>query len=124
VGPAHETSLKVQVDGRYVHSTKELIDASLGPGTAAKAEPLLRRMMKNRVPTRFVPGGQSQAVFRFAKTPENAQFWDRLTAAQSRWNVAFCYCSVFDECWAVPSKWIEPKPVKECRRDDAHEFFP
>jgi hypothetical protein len=124
VGPAHEKSLRVKVDGRYVRSTTEFIDASLGPGSAAQAEPALSRMMKNRVPTRFVPGGELQTVFRFARTPQNAQFWDRLAAAQSRWNVDFCYCSVFDECWIVPSKWIEPRPVKECRRDEAHEFFP
>jgi hypothetical protein len=41
VGPAHEQSLRVKVDGRYVESTSELIRASLGPDLAAEAEPPL-----------------------------------------------------------------------------------
>jgi hypothetical protein len=124
VGPAHEKSLRVRVDGRYVRSVKELIAASVGPEAAGNAAPAIERISKNRVPTRFIPGGETQTVFRFAKTDENARFWDRLSKAQSRWNVDFCYCSVFDECWMVRSKWVEPQPVKQCRRDDANEFLP
>lgn len=124
VGPAHEKSLRVKVDGRYVRSMNELISASLGAEAAASSGPAIEHIAKNQVPTRFIPGGQSQTVFRLAKSAENAQFWDRLSNAQSRWNVDFCYCSVFDECWTVRSKWVEPERVKQCTRDDAHEFMP
>lgn len=123
VGPAHEESLRVKVGGRYVRSMSELISASLGPEQAAKARDVLHPLW-NRVLTRFIPAGQSQMIFRLPRTTENAQFWDLLKQAQSRWDVGFCYCSVFDECWDVPGKWQEPKRVQQCRRDAAREFVP
>jgi hypothetical protein len=123
VGPAHQKSLRVKVDGRYVRSLDELISASIGPQQAADARTALNPLW-NRVPTRFVPAGQSQLVFSMARTQANARYWEALAKAQPRWNVSFCYCSVFDECWEVVSKWREPQHVKQCRRDEAREFLP
>ena len=80
--------------------------------------------MRNRVRTRFIPGGQSQFVFRLAKTAENAQLWDLLEKDEERWGLEFCYCSVFQECWEVHSKLQEPEHVKQCSRDESREFFP
>jgi hypothetical protein len=123
VGPAHEQSLRVKVDGRYVPSVSELIQASLGPGQAAEAERALATM-KNGVRTRFIPGGQQQFVFRMTRTPENARYWELLKASQERWDLEYCYCSVFEECWEVHRKFEEPVPVKQCVRDESHEFMP
>lgn len=123
VGPAHQKSLRVKVDGRYVTSLRELIRTSLGPEQAAEGEPFLKSL-QNRVRTRFVPGGQQQFIFRIAKTPENERYWKLLEAAQSRWELEFCYCSVFEECWEIPGKWKEPAPVQACLRDEASEFKP
>ena len=123
VGPAHQHSLRVKVDDRYVASTRELIAASLGPEKEEEARDALL-VLRNSVPTRFIPGGEAQFVFRIAKTPENAAFWEQLEATQSRWEVDYCYCSVFDECWQVPGKWQEPVPAQVCRRDDPNEFTP
>jgi hypothetical protein len=123
VGPAHQESLRVKVGDSYVRSTKEFFAASLGPEQAAKAEEVFHPLW-NRVRTRFIPGGQSQLVFRLARTPENAQFWDLLNKEQPRWDVEFCYCSVFQECWEVRSQWQEPQRVKQCRRDESREFLP
>jgi hypothetical protein len=123
VGPAHEKSLRVKVGDRYVRSVPELISASLGVANPAEAQKALH-FTWNAVPTRFVPGGQSQFIFRTARTDENAAVWDRFHAAQPNWSVEFCYCSVFDECWDVRGKWSEPQPVKQCVRDEAKEFFP
>jgi hypothetical protein len=63
-------------------------------------------------------------VFRLARTAENAQLWDALDKAQPRWDVQYCYCSVFQECWEVLSQWREPQKVKQCRRDESREFLP
>lgn len=123
VGPAHEESLRVKVGESYVRSMNELFAAALGPEQAGKARELLHPIW-NRVRTRFIPAGQSQLVFRLARTPENAQLWEALEKDQSRWNVEFCYCSVFQECWEVPSKWQEPQQVKQCHRDETREFVP
>lgn len=123
VGPAHEKSLRVKVDGRYVTSLRELIAASLGADEAEAADEALETL-QNRVRTRFVPGGQSQMVFRIPKTPESEKYWDRMQAAQGRWGLEYCYCSVFDECWEVLGKWEEPKRVAACARVEENEFLP
>jgi hypothetical protein len=121
VGPAHEQSLHVKVNGRYVKSLEEVIVAALGPDQAPEAQHALD-LMKNGVRTRFIPGGQGQFVFRVFKTPQNARYWDRLNT--SKWDIEYCYCSVFHECWEVREAWDEPAPVKECRRDETREFMP
>ena len=123
VGPAHEQSLRVKVDDRYVRSLDELIRTSLGVEQAAEAKPVLKSL-QNRVQTRFVPGGEQQFVFRIARTPENEHYWKLLETAQRRWDVEYCYCSVFDECWQVLGKWQEPTPIEACRRDEEREFLP
>jgi hypothetical protein len=124
VGPAHQKSLRVKVDGQYVNSTHELIQASLGAEAAAAERAFKPVQMHNNVRTRFVPGGEQQLVVRIRKTPENARYWEMMEAVQPRWDVEFCYCSVFDECWEVLGKWDEPTEVEACVRDEAKEFMP
>jgi hypothetical protein len=123
-GPAKQRSLRVKVDGRYVTSLPELLTASLGPEQAqAATKPL--NFSANKVKMRFLPPGNVlQMVFRTARTPENAQYWEQLQAAQPRWSLEYCYCSVFEECWFVPNKWEEPQPVDQCVRDEPNEFLP
>ena len=123
VGPAHEQSLRVKIGERYVTSVHELIIASLGANQAAEAETALQPT-KNGVRQRFIPGGEQQLVFRMTRTPENAQYWDALNETREQWNVEFCYCSVFEECWQVLGKWAEPEPVSACHRDESREFLP
>lgn len=123
VGPAHEQSLRAKVGERYVRSVSELIVASVGPEQAAEAETALSAN-RNQVRTRFIPGGEQQLVFWMTRTPDNARYWDLLNAAQERWDIEFCYCSVFQECWQVLGKWSEPERVEACRRDEAREFLP
>jgi hypothetical protein len=123
VGPAHERSLRVKVGGRYVTSTKEVLAASLGPEQATEAEKVLD-ISKNMVRTRFIAPSGQQTIFRTVKTDRNARYWDQLEAAQTKWSIEYCYCSVFDECWFVRGKWDEPQPIKECVRDEPHEFMP
>src|SRR5215469_888373 len=123
VGPAHEQSLRVTVGGQYVKSVRELISASLGPEQAQKARDVVHPLW-NRVRTRFIPGGQQQFIFRLAKTAENAQIWDLLNKDEGRWDLEYCYCSIFQECWQVRGKWDEPEHVKQCRRDESREFLP
>jgi hypothetical protein len=128
VGPAHEKSLRVKVDGQYVASVDALIAASLTPDQAAEVQKArdarVLVITKNNVKHRFVPGGAEQMIFRTIRTPENARLWDLLDDATQKWSVEFCYCSVFDECWHVANKWAEPEPVKQCTRDEPNEFTP
>lgn len=125
VGPAHEESMRVRVDGHVVRNLKELMIATLGPQGGANAyQALDPSLVANHVPKRFVAAGAEQMVFKYPRSPENARWWDLIAKQQSRWNVEFCYCSVFDECWFVHGKWADDKPVKQCTRDEATEFVP
>ena len=128
VGPAHQRSLRVKVDGQYVRSVDEMIAKSLPPEQAAEAaqarKDRLLLILHNNVRTRFVGGGEPQLVFRITRTDENARVWDMLEAAQNKWDVEYCYCSVFEDCWEVRSVRSEPAPVDECTRDEPNEFTP
>jgi hypothetical protein len=121
VGPAHEKSLRVKVHGRYVRSSAEFLAAVLGPADARQFE---GQVTKNGVRTRFIRGGSTQMVFRIPRMPSNGSTWERLKEDENNWDVDYCYCSVFDECWRVSSVWNEPAPVKQCTRDPPHEFMP
>jgi len=124
VGPAHEESMRVSVDGRPVRTLKQMMQASLGPEVGAKAyETFEPSVAANRVPKRFIAASQSQLVFKLPRSAD-PQMWDLLARQQSRWNVEFCYCSVFDECWAVHGRLNDDRPVKQCTRDEATEFMP
>jgi hypothetical protein len=71
-----------------------------------------------------VATAQQQMIFRVPGTAENARSWDLLAKEQGRWDVEFCYCLVFQECWQVPGHWRKPEPVKQCHRDESREFMP
>jgi hypothetical protein len=128
VGPAHERSLRVTVDGQYVRNVDELIAKSLPPDQAAEVakarQDRVLLVLQNNVRTRFVGAREPQLVFRIARTPENARVWDMLRATDGKWDLEYCYCSVFDECWEVKSVFGEPQPADECTRDEPHEFMP
>jgi hypothetical protein len=127
VGPAHEESLRVTVDHRPVTSFRDLVVASLGPTEGPKTYRTFHQtktLVRNNVRKRFIPAEETQPVFRLPRTPENAQAWDLLEQQQSRWNVSYCYCSVFDECWTVRKEDSDSKPVKQCVRNEKLEFTP
>ena len=78
----------MKVDGQYVRSVDELIAKALPADQAAevakaKADRLLL-VLKNSMRTRFVGAVEPQLVFRIAKTPENARFWDMLEATNGK----------------------------------------
>ena len=128
VGPAHEQSLRVRVGDRYVRSVDELLASSLpahqlAEVTRAREEGLMT-VASNNVKHRFIPGGQSQLIFRIVRTPENARYWDMIDQARKSWNIEYCYCSVFEECWQVSGIWAEPEPTDACTRDESREFTP
>jgi hypothetical protein len=121
IGPADEQSLRIRVGGRYVTSVPDLIATAVGAQDAAPATASLH-WVRNSVPSRFIAAKDNQFVFRISKTPANSAYWDRLDQTLPTWHIEYCYCSVFEECWAVTD--YRHMPVKACRRDEAHEFNP
>jgi hypothetical protein len=127
VGPAHEQSLRVTVDKRPVKSFRDLVVTTLGQDDGPKAYESFHQsqtFIRNNVAKRFVAANQLQLVFKIPRNAQNARWWDLLTAQQSRWNVSYCYCSVFNECWAVQGQFADSSPVKQCTRDEKVEFMP
>jgi hypothetical protein len=128
VGPAHEQSLRVKIGERYVTSVDELLAASLPADQLAEVatarKDRLMTIVSSNVKHRFIPGGESQLIFRIPWTPDNARYWDMLDKVWPSWDIEYCYCSVFAECWKVDGLFAEPEPVKECVRDERHEFMP
>jgi hypothetical protein len=121
VGPAHEQSLKIKVGDRYVTSFPDLVTAVVGPQEGPAAVKVVRAY-RNSQPTRFIPGNTSQFVFQVLKTDANARYWDMLDHSAPGWRLEYCYCSVFKECWTVTD--TDRKPIKQCVRDEPHEFTP
>jgi len=123
VGPADERSLRMRLGDHYVTSVKDLIHTVVGPAEGDKAFSLLKAY-KNGAYTRFIAPHDRGFVFRIDKTPENARYWDMLDRATSspNWQVEYCYCSVFEECWEVKKE--VHTAVKACKRDEPHEFMP
>jgi len=127
VGPADERSFRIKLGDHYVTSIDDLIRTALGPGEAAAAIPLLTKggvEVHNDVPTRFIAPKDKGITFAIDKTPANARYWEMLDATTKTkgWLLEYCYCSVFEECWAV--KGNVHTPVKQCVRDEPHEFMP
>jgi hypothetical protein len=122
VGPADERSLRIKIGDRYVTSVKDLLAAVLGPEEAERAKDELKPL-KNTVHTRFIAPHSSGFVFRIDKTAQNARDWDAVAESMGKiWTVEYCYCSVFEECWAVRNE--DHTPVKACKRDEPREFMP
>jgi hypothetical protein len=123
VGPADERSLRIKVGSRYVTDVKDFVRTAMGPAAAAQAGDLLTDLHDNE-PTRFIAAKDRVMVFRIDKTPQNARYWQMLDDGMNRQGVRldYCYCSVFEECWAVQGD--VRKPVKACIRDRQHEFTP
>jgi hypothetical protein len=122
VGPAHVVSLKVSVNGRSRRNFNDLVVGAFGPEHAAEARHNLF-VVTNNTRTRFIPARQKQFIYFVKKTPENAKVWSALREATQGMRIETCYCSVFNECWTRIAD-EEPKPVKQCVRDEPREFNP
>jgi len=123
VGPADERSLRIKVGDRYVTDVDSFIRTAMGPAATPEAMALLRNVHDNE-PTRFVAARDRVTIFRIDETPQNARYWKQLDDGMNAKHISveFCYCSVFEECWAVEK--FARHPVKACVRDPAHEFMP
>ncbi|MBS0362279.1 MAG: hypothetical protein JSR98_12945 [Proteobacteria bacterium] len=123
VGAAAERSLKIKVGGQYVTDVRGFVRAAMGPDFSDKASGLLLDLHDNE-PTRFIAAKDRVTVFRIDKTPQNASYWKQLDDGMNARTVVieFCYCSVFEECWAVNGEHRER--VKACVRDPKLEFIP
>ena len=112
LGPAIIRAFEVYVDDRPVHSWKEVADSL-------------------HIALRFT-GSRSTTFRRGLVVPVNSNIHlielpdsndVRLIRGQlSHLKTVVCYCSLYGDCWELPSDIAEPRPVKICVDDPRRAF--
>ncbi len=123
VGPADERSLRIKLGNRYVTNVQDFVRTAMGSDWSSDASKQLLDLHDNE-PTRFIAAKDRGMIFRIDRTRRNARYWTLLDRGMSTKcvSVEFCYCSVFEECWAVTGS--TRARVKACTRDPHLEFTP
>ena len=71
-----------------------------------------------------LPTGQQIAFFGFEQPQSAAQAVEALRAHLSELSFRYCYCSVFNQCWLVHSRFghpvFNPRQVSVCPRSRSH----
>lgn len=106
VGPARMQGVRVSVDGKVIRNWAELVASVDGDTNAA--------INRNFISDRVVRPAETIVVF----STSDADLARKLFGALSkpRAVLAFCYCSIFDECWLADSgKDLQsPESVEAC----------
>lgn len=112
VGPARLDSLEVFHEGVAQSDPQGLLKSILKPSDPNRHFPVVQSDVLDNV---FAP----KDWLNFVDLPANRydpEEYSRIRQAVSRLEFRFCYCSVFEECWALDTrKSPRPVSVKACR---------
>lgn len=107
IGPARIRDVIVTIDGDPVESWGDVIIAVVGEERAQNLS-----YTQSTLAGRTLPPGDQLVIF----DPGLGLAAERLSAEIDRFDMAVCYCSVFEECWQISyTEFGEPEPVRECR---------
>lgn len=109
IGPAKIRHLRLEVDGKPVRNWNELF-------TALEIK-LPDGYVQSQLTWRVIQSGERLDVLTLEGTPAQKL---RLEGARLSWQL--CYCSVFDDCYLLQSRAVEPAPVAQCPRQDGESF--
>ena len=114
IGPARIRAFEVQVDGKVVHTWREVAESlhvtlswrdhrttTMRAGVVIPPNTLTELLE--------LPDSNDARIFRAAVGTHNLQTW-------------ICYCSIYGQCWAGTDGADEPSPTKSCREDPARAF--
>jgi hypothetical protein len=112
LGPAIVGSFEVHVDGTPMHSWKEVADSLHVPiGFKGSRSTTFRRGL-------VVPvGGNIHLI----ELPDSADIL-LMRSQLSHLRTFICYCSLYNDCWAVDSDITTPNKVKACKEDPVRAF--
>ena len=112
LGPAIIGSFEILVDGKPMHSWKEVADSLHVPiGFKGSRSTTFRRGL-------VVPVGANIHLIELPDSADIALMRSHLDHLRS----FICYCSLYDDCWAVDSDVSAPSKVKACRDEPARAF--
>lgn len=106
VGPARMKGVRLGIDGRAIRDWSELVASTGGNGSAG--------VNRNWISNRVLRPDETVVVFD-TKDPALARALVNLVGKPGS-TLAFCYCSIFDDCWLADSgRGAEgPEPVEAC----------
>jgi hypothetical protein len=109
-GPALLRWVDVRYDGTSLRGAHDLITRCCATEAAAREVGLTTSRLGRSV----LAAGKRFDFVMLARTPENAEVWERLNRARFKVTFDACYCSVLGECWRSAMDGGEPKRVKAC----------
>ena len=106
VGPARMRTMRLAIDGEPVRDWDQAVTLFGGQ--------LTDRVSRNFVSNRILSPGEKVVAFSTTEPDLARRF--RASVANPGSFIAFCYCSIFDECWLADSrKDIQnPEAVENC----------
>jgi hypothetical protein len=58
--------------------------------------------------------GEAVHFIALPKRADNIEVWNKLEVERWKVSVRSCYCSIFDDCWVMDSRKMDPEPVDAC----------
>jgi hypothetical protein len=110
VGPARIEWVQLTYKTKPMADLGELVDACCsGLGRDANALD-----MRGNIVGDLVRPGASLSLFTWDEPEKPNPLFRALYQHMDDIDISYCYCSVFDECYAKPAKSRRPTPVEQC----------
>ncbi len=110
VGPAQVRTFEVLVDGVPVPNWRALRAACC----AAVADVVDSGLTASSAVGAVLPANKDRVVFELQRSPINERLFDSFVGSLGRLEVRACYCSVFDECFAISTVASKREAVPSC----------
>lgn len=114
VGPARIESVTMSVDGEPIRNWKEMFGKIFGDVPVAATY--------SQIYGKVLPPNTNRETTIEAVRILDLEQARAFYAAQGRFDMTICYCSVYDECWTA--HWQNPKvdPVEKCEASGSIQF--
>jgi hypothetical protein len=110
VGPAQVRTFEVLVDGVPVPNWRALRAACC----AEVADVADTGLTASSAIGAVLPANKDRVVFALQRMPQNERLFDAFVGSLKRLEVRACYCSVFDECFAISTIASKREAVPSC----------
>jgi len=119
VGPARVHSVSMRFDGKPIGDPHELFKACCADLIAAGQHPAWRM---STLHDQVLAPNKPKTFLQLGDEATNEPFRKRLDQARERISLAFCYCSVLDQCWMFDSDKEDLANVDRCPAKQAGDY--